>query len=480
MIAMAVVLVMMAFCPPSLVAREKAMDADPRELVRRGLEYMGGARVLGAIERVRFEFVIQWKISTFTDVPFPDRVGYELNTDVRDYSQKAWRNTRRFPVGAEWRTMIDLVRGDVAVRSFGGAFAPLNVAYVDERDELFAYTPDRLMLAAAESNPRADGDTTIAGVPHVRLQFTSDRLPVTLFLRAADGLPAFARFRAAAPNDFGLVPWGEMDVEVWYSQWTPFAGGITLPTQWDVRRFGRPYKRFTLLHAEFNGTFAPDSFAIDDALTAAYRRTSVKPMHDVPLDSARVSPDDADFIEFRTFGAPTGAVRVGGRWLLLETGQAPLSLNRALDWMATHTPGSVEVAIAGAVATGNGGVAAAASQKLHVLVGPGAKPFIDIVLKNHGRPTTDARVIDAPTWLRIGSDSVRIERIDLPNASGTIVVWVPSERWVWAPDAASALDLRIVAERAKQRGWDAAWFGSRRAMRLPLSGVTAGASAAGR
>ena len=437
---------------------------------------MGGASALGGIERVRFEFVTQWQITSFADVPFPDRVGYELNTDVRDYSLNAWRNTRRFPIGAEWRTMIDLVRNDVAARNFGGGFAPLNIAYVDERDELFAYTPDRLMLAAAATTPRADGDTIIGGVPHVRLRFASGRLPVTLFLRADDGLPALARFRAAAPSDFGLVPWGEMDVEVWYSQWTPFAGGVALPTQWDVRRFGRPYKRLTLLHVEFNGTFAPDSFAIDDAVTAAYRRTAVKPMHDVPLDSARVSPEDADFVEFRTFGAPVGAVRVGGRWLLLETGQAPLSLERALDWMAAHNHGPVEAAIAGAVATGNGGIAAAASRKLQVLVGPGAKPFIDIVLKNHGRPTTDVRLIDSPTWLRIGSDSVRIERIDLPNAAGSIVVWVPSKRWVCAPDVTSPLDLRILKERMKLRGWNAEWFGSRRAVRLPLSRASAGST----
>jgi len=453
-----------------LSAAPAIANTDARALVQRGLERMGGESALRGVERVRFEMVTQWHIASFADLPFSARVSYELNTDVRDYTLNAWRNTRRFPAGGDWRTMTDLVRGDVAARSFGGEFVPLNIAYVDERDELFAYTPDRLMLAAADAAElRSDADTAIAGVAHARIRFHAGRIPVTLFLRRADGLPAMVRFRAAAPNDYGLVPWGEMDVEVWYSQWAPFANGITMPTQWDVRRFNEPYKRLSVLKAEFNGTFAADSFAIGDVLRNAYQQTATKPMHDVPYDSARVHPGDADFVEFRTPGAPNGAVRVGGRWILMETGQAALSLERALRWMSAHTEGPIDRAIAGAVASGNGGAAAAASHRIPVHVGPGARPFIDRVLSNHKRPRSDAQTLHLSRWQRIGGDSVRVERLDLPGATGSIMVWVPTERWIWAPDALSPLDLRLVREQAANLGWNAAWVGNRRSFRMTLS-----------
>ena len=58
-----------------------------------------------------------------------------------------------------------------------------------------------------------------------------------------------ARFRADAPNDFGLVEWGMMDVETWYSAWRKQPGGLVYPFQWDVRRVGRPYKRMTVVGA---------------------------------------------------------------------------------------------------------------------------------------------------------------------------------------------------------------------------------------
>ena len=443
---------------------------DVRQLARRGIEAMGGETALRGIERVRFDMVTQWHITSFADTPFPATISYELHTDVRDYTLNAWRNTRRFPMPmrSDWRTITDVVRGSVAIRDAGNGWAPLSIAYVDERDELFALTPDRLMLAIIDAAELRSGpDTTIAGVSHARAQFDVGRLAMTAFLRRADGLPRLVRFRAAAPNDFGLVPWGEMEVEVWYSQWSPFPKKVTLPTQWDVRRFGATYKRMTVLGAQFNGTFAADSFPVAPELRDAYDRTATRPMHDLPLDSARTISDDADFVEFRTFGAPTGAVRVGGRWILLETGQAALSLERALEWLGTHTAGGIDYAIAGA-AGGNGGAAAAAAHNLPLLVGPGAQPFIDRVLDGANRPRSDARPLQLPTTLRVGTDSVSIERIDLPGAAGSILLWLPSKRWLWAPDAMTPLDLRLVRAYAEQRGWSAAMIGNRRMLRLPF------------
>lgn len=445
-------------------ATGRAQESAARDVVDLALERMGGADALGAIRRARFDLITQWQMTGFRDGPYDDAPSYELDVDVRDYSIGGWRNTRKFAFNGTWRTITDVVRDSVAERDFGQGVQPLNVAYVDERDELFLLTPDRLMLALRDApDLRLAGDTTLGGLPHRTLRATLDGVPVTVLVRRADGLPAVLRFHAAAPNDFGLVPWGAMDVEVWYSNWTTYEPGISLPRQWDVRRVGRPYKRITLTGAAFDPVFEADSFAVDDAVRAAFHATAERPMHDLPLDSARVL--DGRFADFRTFGTPAGAVRLGDRWVLLETGQAPLSLERALDWMEGNAEGPVALALVGAVWPTNGGAPVAARRGLPMLVGPGAEPYVRHVLANHGvAPRLD--VLDSPRTLTIGGETLSVERIDLPNAPGSIVAWAPSLRWVWAPDASTPLDLSLVRERARERGWDARWIGNRRNLRM--------------
>ncbi|MFW6084323.1 MAG: hypothetical protein ACODAA_03845, partial [Gemmatimonadota bacterium] len=355
------------------------VDAPPAiEVLDTAIERMGGLETLRGIERVRYDMITQWNRLNYAGGPHDGAGSYEQHTDVRDYTIDAWRNTREFPNG---RRVVDLVRGDVAVRDFGDGFQPLNVAYVDERRELFAYTPDRLMLTLRDApDLRALSDTTLAGAAHARVRGTVDRFEMTLHLWRGDALPSMVSFRAAHPNDFGLVPRGTMDVAVWYSGWRSLPGGVSLPTHWSVERLGQLYKRLTARNVALDPEFSADSFAVSDELAAAYRQTATRPMHDIPLDSARV---EGEFVIFGAPGSPAGAVRVGDGWLLLETGQARLSIERALAWMEENAPGP----LVGAVVTttlGNGGVAALAERGVPLFTGPGLEPYVRMVLRNHG------------------------------------------------------------------------------------------------
>ena len=115
-------------------------------------------------------------------------------------------------------------------------WAPLNIAYVDERRELFAWAPERLLLnLASAADLRAAPDSAIAGKRHRSVRATVDGYPFRVFFRAATGLPTVARFTADERNDFGLGQWGTMEVEIWYSRWAP-AAGLLLPRQWDTKR----------------------------------------------------------------------------------------------------------------------------------------------------------------------------------------------------------------------------------------------------
>jgi hypothetical protein len=519
----------MRFSHVVLVACLAPLGLDPRPAPRTGGQAdaradavldtaaarMGGAPALRRVERMRLEMLTQWQRTAFDARPYADAPSYELHTELRDYALPAWRNTRRFvttgvPAAAQ---VTDLVRDSVAVRRAtvprpagpaspggatpAGAWAPLNVAYVDERRELFAFAPERvLLLARAAADRRALPDTAVGGLAHARVAATVDGFPAVLFVRRGDGFLAMARYRAAHPNDFGLTQWGPMEVEVWYSQWAPLAPGLRYPRQWDVRRVGRPYRRMTVLDAAVNPpAAAADSFAVSDSLRAAFRHWAARPMHDLPLDSARaVHPR---VVAFRSFAGPAGAVRLGRRWVLLEAGRAPLNAERASAWLDAHAAAAARdgsraatggtargvpsgarpagAPLAGAVLTetapDHGGAAWLARRGVRLYAAPGAAAAVAVVLRNHGVPASAAGAATVGTgrWLRADGDSLWLEPLDLPDAPGALVAWVPSLRWVYGAAGGSRLGRDLLLEHARARGWVVDQVGSPRAMWTPAT-----------
>ena len=448
----------------------------PQAVVDRAIARMGGADALAKVERARFDMITQWLRTTFDREPGADGPSYELHTDTRDYTVPAWRNVRRFPTpgGGARREMTDVVRDTVAIRRMGGADAkwqPLSVAYVDERHELFAISPERLLPAVrAAHDLRLRGDTTVNGVRYARVSATVADLPVVLLVDARDtGLPAAVHFTAAQPNDFGLAPWGAMDVDVWYARWQRTRTGVAYPTQLDVMRAGKPYKRMTVLAAAFDVPAMPDSFAVTDSLRSAFLATQRHAMHDLPLDSARLV--DGTFATFGPFGPPVGAVKVGGQWLLLEAGQAALNAERSAAWLGAADTAS---RIAGALVTvpyaGNGGVTWLARRGTAIWAAPGARPFVDAMLRNAAVAARSGALVtvDAGRWIKVGTDSVRLERIDLPSGRGAMLAYVPSLKWAYAGMLASPLDMDVLMERVAARGWTVERIGSRRGIAMPV------------
>jgi hypothetical protein len=442
---------------------------------------MGGATALREVKRARFDLITQWQRLTFDGRPYGDQPSYESHTDLRDYDARAWRNTRRFLGSGATGEIVDVVLDTVAIRrSLGGpggvaspavaargAWTTLNVAYVDERRALFALAPERLLLAARDARDlRLITDTTIAGAPYARVVATIDGIRRTILLRRSTGFLGAVRFRGAEPNDFGLVPYGEMEVELWYSAWRKQPGGIVYPFQWDVRRAGRPYKRMTVIAATFNPPATPDSFVVSDSLHTAYLATSTRPMHEIALDSARVV--EPGFVSFNTPGAPSGAVKIGARWLLLETGQAPSSAERARSWLAAHDS---RAEVAGALVTmpgqGMGGASSMVGKRVPLYVGDGALPFVAAALDGYATPRAAVTAVTAGRWLRIGGDSLRLEPIDLPDAPGTLVAYAPSLKWLYSAAAANPLYLDRLLAHARARGWRVSRIGSARGALSP-------------
>lgn len=439
---------------------------EARTLVARAVALMGGEARLRGVERVRFDMMTQWQRTGFREVPWTDRPSFEPHTDVRDYTIPAWRNTRMF--GA--RNIVNVIRDSVALTDFGNGPQPLSVAYVDERKELFLYTPDRLVLALTDAPEiTIAADTLIGGERHHVIQATV--LPdedVRVYLHQGTGLPSLLRFEAAHPNDFGLVPWGEMQVEVWYSNWNSY-DGIAIPTQWDVVRVGEPYKRMTVRNAVFNPTFAADSFATPAELRSRYLETR-GPMHDRQVDSTALRHPRLAAVY--GFGFPAGAVRASEGWFLMGAGHHPLMLERTRRALATHGVNTLAGAIIANARAGNGGVVTLVDENVPLLVAPSAAPFVRVMLENAGRTPDAFEVLTEGRWLGAGSERVRIEPIDLPDAPGSVMIYAPELGWLYAPDAATPLDIRVVTEKATGLGWNWTALGS--AVGLVVEGAVAG------
>src|SRR3954468_13651740 len=168
-----------------------------------------------------------------------------------------------------------------------GRWRPQNIAYVDERDEVFTFAPERvLVLAHAATDARALSDTLIDGARYARVTATIGTFRPTLHFRRSDGLLAFASVRAAQPNDFGLAPWGAMDVTFTYSRWQKIPGSsLVLPMQLDVTRVGRPYKRMTTISVAVTPSIPADSPVVAYSLRGSFLAGPRKPMFYLPMDS---------------------------------------------------------------------------------------------------------------------------------------------------------------------------------------------------
>lgn len=434
----------------SLFTALPAMAQSPapvRAVVDRATAAMGGDSTLRAIRSVRMEVMTQWMRTTIANRPFLDYPSFERHTDLRDYTTNSWRNTRS-PVGAGAPNPFPLiVRDSIAIvlrqtrADAPAVWQPLSIAYVDDRRQLFAFAPERLVLTLRD-DPKARllSDSVIDGAAHARVAAVIDGYPSVTFFRRRDGFPAMVRFRADETNDFGLAHWGVHEVEFWYSRWAAVSrnpGSPLLPLQRDVNRIGVPYKRMTMLSVVVNAPAPADSFAISDALVRAYREgPSAKAMWDISaaaVDSGTTRSPDGNFITaFPFWLGVEGAVQVGGRWMLLQSGVGRGVPEKVAAWAARTTPG---IPLGGAFATtpANGGLTWLLAQRHTVVTAPGVQPYLPALL--HGPVPSAMTRVTAARWIQIGADSVWVEPLPGGELPGSIAIYAPTLRWLYYPAA---------------------------------------------
>lgn len=434
-----------------MAATVAAAQENPTALMTRAMERSGGDSALRAIHTARLEYVTSWMRTTFSDVPSDAVLSVEMNVDWRDYDRQIWRYERN--VGPGVPLIRDIVRDSVAIFDLGRGWQPLSGAYVHERRELFLTSAERLLVTAFDAARagalRLGEDTTIAGARHARLVGTLDGFPATLFLRRSDAQLTGFRFRAAQPWDFGLAAWGEMDVELWYSNWR-VTGGLLLPFEVATNRVGVPYKRLTITRAQYNVPVPDDSVAVSDSLRRRYMAEQHRAMFDLPVDSLRTSPEG--FTTFGASGAPLGAVRQRGGWLMYGGGVAPMITDRAVARLRTGGP--IVTAVIGTMSIiGAGGAPALATGGIPLIAAADARPFLTVMFRQQGVPLRGITWVSQPGWQVLAGDSLWFEPVDLPDAEGGLLVWDPSRRWLYAGDNAGPAQLRTALGVAASRRW---------------------------
>lgn len=464
---------LMALAGATLRAQGPPSDPKALAVVDRALTRMGGEATLRSVKSARLDILTQWQRTSFANHPYADAPTVERNVSLFDYDSRSWRNTRAYPPAAA--SLVDIVRDTVGGRTFLGpngptSVVPLNLAYIDERREQFAFAPERTLLMAKDAGGlKLLADTTIDGVPHARVRGTVDGFPSTWFIRRTDGLPSMVRFTADETNDFGLAPWGVQEVETWWSGWGRVAPGVMVPRQRDVRRIGRPYKRMTVLALTLNAPAPADSFVVADSTVAKYIATERRAMWDAPMDSAKIVEND--FASFSPWFGSTGAVRIGGRWVLLETGQAAGAAKLVHAWLTKNTTGGIAAAIITNTGTGNGGVRWIAEQKLPVYAAVGAHGVVKQVM---GSSPAAARLseISSGRWAKVGTDSLWLERIDAPDAHGSMIVYSPTLRWLYSATlvgrASTQVELDAAIARLRAKGLPVEWQGGARGIHVAV------------
>jgi hypothetical protein len=437
-----------------LPARSQTNENADRVLDQ-AIETIGGLTALEQISSIRLDLITQWTSLHFGDHPFGGTVSLERHSDLRNYSTGSWRNTRTFTLLGVGAAVTDVVRDTIGGRTQPGPNGPhevpLNIAYVVERRELFAFAPERMLLQGRRAADRRRlMDTTIDGTVHARIAATIDAFPAVMFLRLPDFLPSMVRFVADETNDFGLAPWGVQEIEFWYAAWRRQTGGVLLPFQRDVRRMGKTYKRMTVLRLELNPPAPADSFAIAATTVQAYFETQRRPMWQFEIDSVKLV--DSGLVAFPQAAGASGAVRLADGWLIFESGQAAESWDLLLAGIARLEPAA---RILGTVVTwpvGNGGLRQAARNGVPVWIAPPAA-------KGYGASLLGQQSVmrNVPTarWLRLGQDSVWVEPVWADGGEGNLAIYVPRYRLLYYAAGVAPFgraQREAVAQRLRARG----------------------------
>lgn len=448
----------------STASELRAQDA--AALIARATERLGGATRLDSLHRVRMAYQTLWYRPRFsaTASGLTSLGSTEENVDVRDYRALSWRSERRFNVMDGPAQVVNIVADSVASTAFGTGVRAQSAAYVTERIELFLSTPSwllqRLSRLEGAAAPRLGRDTVIANRAHRTVTATVAARPVTLWI-TPDGWLTGIRYIAAQPKDFGLAGYGEMEVRVFYEQWRG-TSGITSPWVISVFREGELYKQLLLRRVEWMPVLEEATFAIADSTRDAFLADRTRAMQDVPHDSL-VPARDGVVGFFGPFTHP-GAVRLREGWMLLGAGPADIQVERAAARLEREGAPVIGAFVFATSPTTVGGLGALLRRRAVVVMPEETQGIAAVVANDRGT----IRVVREGSWHRIAGDSVWVEPILSPDASGAMLIYVPRLQWAYFAGVGGGAPLVVAQEMLAARRFTPTHIGGAQALARPV------------
>jgi hypothetical protein len=267
------VLLFMILSMAALAQSELSARSTAPTVLRDSLRAMGGEEAVRGLHSLQFKAMLQRNALEQSERPEgPYIAEYDQITEWRDVSGRRWKRAADAQFAFYKFASTSIVAGGVAARVSGSRVLPGGVADLEEAEDIFDLSPERILLTAlATADARRLPDVVLQSVSQQVVAFTWEKRPVKIFLNSETHLPTAVEWARAYPGNMYWNMWGDVTTRVYYSVWWLAPGDLRYPLQLDYVRNGLDERKITITDLHLNEPISDDVFAIPDDVKAAFQ-----------------------------------------------------------------------------------------------------------------------------------------------------------------------------------------------------------------
>jgi hypothetical protein len=420
--------------------------ANARDIVRAGIEAMGGEEKLRALRSVKLEgsvlafFVDQVQVATG-----------ECPMIVQDIVELHDLTGNRFRMTAKSLNTPNAFSSSRIVTDEFSALERNKNFRVDTPggEEWTVLVPERLLVTAfAAPDLRLEPDAVVRGIAYNAVTYTWHGIPIHLFLHKNGSLPVAVELTRPWRRDaFGTM--GDVTTRIFFDRWTVERNGIRYPHLSSTHHNGLLVHSVTLRTVEFDAPLPDDAFTVPDNIKAAYREMVKSPDTFVPPGMPGPSELELtpEIVTLTDGGMNTTIIKQNDGIVILE---APLSSAHSIDVIAKaqrRFPGLPIKAVVSSASTWVyfGGLREYAARGIPIylldlhqsvvkqLMDAPFRTNPDALASHPKRP--DIRIVNGKTV--IGDGANRIELFPSHTNTERMMAYFPGQRLLYGSDLAS-------------------------------------------
>lgn len=245
-------------------AAQSAPAASAKDALHAAMTAMGGEEALRGIHTVVLTATVQrYAVEQSLRPEGPYLVESDQVKESRDFAGLRWKRTTDAQFAYYRFSSTAIVASGVAAQLNGNAVAPGRAQDLEEADDVFHVSPERILLTALDApDARRVADTLLHGAAHQVIAFSWEGHPARIFINTSNHLPSAVEWTRPYPGNMYWNSWGDVTMRVEYSLWWLTAGGVRYPLQQDVTLNGLPERKITLTQLRINDALADAAPAI--------------------------------------------------------------------------------------------------------------------------------------------------------------------------------------------------------------------------